>query len=217
MSIWSDIGEWTGTNNMSGKDWLAFAANPGLYVTGAMAKKGLNTAGDAAAGDQPQMEGIDPELEEFYQMLKQPVNPNSPYAKFALGNATTAANRDAASRGIQGGLSGANTQQAYMNAYAGLDMQRQQQLQQALGMRMRNQDMNQMRYDQQMAQWQQARQGPIKMLGGLAGAGIGAFVGGPQGAMAGYQMGGGLASEFAGMGQPNYYGAKPPSYGGGGY
>lgn len=186
------------------------------YLAG---RKGLSMASDALAGPQPMAPqgspgldsksgAVDAEMEEYIKLLKGELDPNSPAGLRYQQIAASAANQDAKNRGIQGGLSGANTQNAVIDAMLnyrgqgldrfgnGLGMVSNRNLQQT-GLADARYENEMARYQQAVQQWNDRRAMPYKVVGGVGGAVAGGYVGGPQGAAAGAQAGYGLGGMFA--------------------
>jgi hypothetical protein len=145
---------------------------------------------------------VDQRIMEFYRRMMAPLDPNDPEVKAITGNAMGISNREAANRGIQGGMSVAGATNAALNAQGALASQRQDRGLNVLGMMsgrdlqlkgMANQNAKDI-YGSQMAQ----RQAAGGMLGGLIG-GTGVM---GLNAQSGAALGSGLGGLSAGTYRP---------------
>lgn len=175
-------------------------------------------------------DSIDALIQQFLAELKNPINADSqnPYVQSIIKGSATQAQNMARSRGIEGGLSAAATQQNVGGAIAGLEGQRQDRYAQALGMAS-NRDISkqqqllnmqrlaeeQYQYDNSLAMQSHGQSGlgaGLGMLGGgLASLGLGFIPGiGPAAALKaapglmsmGTSWGQGIESGFAGPYRP---------------
>ena len=200
----------------------------GFYVDPAVEKQKADTAREAA---------IRAQLDHFAQWANRPVDQlvKDPDVQRLMQSAqTTTANNDRL-RGIEGGLSNANTEKAAMDSALAIENQRKQMYLQAAGAQL--QDVNEVDdrreqarqfdvtgYNNSLQKQYDQKHGLYQTIGavggGLVGAGIGAVAGGPMGAAAGAgvgsSIGGGLVGSFAGP-APTYQSSVPAGYGGGGY
>lgn len=212
---------------LSYEDWKKYVTdNPDATTPAAQAYWAAKNSADNRAQidkEQTSQDDTQAKLRAFADEMNKPLDFNDPKVKIILAQATGAATQDASNRGIQGGLSVANTQQAQANAAAGMDAQRKQLGLQALstsgsqGLGLAQLRENQYQYDsraqyeQQMNQYNQARQANASgwgLAGGVVGGIAGAYFGGPAGAAAGYSAGSALG---AGLGGSNY-GPPPVDY-----
>lgn len=116
-------------------------------------------------------------LRDFIQQLLTPIDYSDPRVATILQQSQSAAAREAEARGIQGGLTVSQQQQAYINTAAQLqEAQRQQAgslLDSAANRRIRRDEMDYNRFLNEQA----LKQDQSRSLGGLIGGGLGAGVG----------------------------------------
>lgn len=186
----------------------------------AMAKK-AKEASAKKAGEDDYNAGTANQIAEFVKMLKDPNYLNSAYAQRIGTSAGNAASNAARARGIEGPLAVNGVQGSVANALGGLDLQRQQMLQSALGLKSQHglnaaeadyqRQLNDyaMKYD--MARQQQSNQsGLLGALGGLAGGAIGNMIAPGVGFGVGSKIGSGLGGMVGGGFRP----PTMPQYGG---
>lgn len=168
--------------------------------------------GKAAA---PPVDPMDEKINEFYRRMMAPLDPNDPEVKAVTGNATAVANREAANRGIAGGMSVTGATEAALKAQGGMTQFRQGLAANALGMQS-NRDLGlknlevqkyQLENQNELARYQ-SKQAQTQAIGGMVGGAAGFVVGGPGGAAIGSQLGAGAAG---GMTQ-SYKPRPPPGY-----
>lgn len=200
----------------------------GSFRTAAGFKDPNNLGQTEGAPQGPQGPSGTDIMRMFAMEMLKPVDVNDPYVKSVINAGTSAANREAANRGINGGLAVSNTENAATQAALATQMQRNQLGLQALGtaegLNLEQAKAAQAAYMQQWqaqnAQLQQAYQsranearGTLGLVGGAIGGVAGAYFGGPAGAQAGFSAGSQLGAGLGGMsaGAPPSMPYNPPS------
>ena len=172
-------GEETGNAPGGSGDWLR-----DLLFGGGGGGDGGSVGGDGATDE----DAFRDEWERLLAELEKPLDMNDPLVQNILTGARTATLSDLAGRGIHGGYSEANAQQAYINAASQLQGQKRDAYLRALGaagdyeQRGKAARLEQDRY--------LSENDPSRGIGALVGGGLGTLAGG----LGGFFLGGGPAS-----------------------
>jgi hypothetical protein len=160
--------------------------------------------------DQEELDYYERLYRQLIDDLMKPLDLNDPLVQNILTGARTATLADLSGRGIQGGYSENQAQQAYINAAAQLQGQRQARALQALGqgsgygLQREQQDFARQQYDYEndpARGWGAGIGGALGALGGgLVGSvvpGVGTLAGVGLGSQVGSQLGAGIGGQFA--------------------
>lgn len=233
--FWANLATQRAAENRVNSAYRNWNPDAGLFTSAEAAaeaerQKNAKRASKGKPEEESYVDETSRQIAEFVKMLQDPNYLNSAYGQRIATGAGNAASNAARARGIEGPLAVGGIQGSVANALGGLDMQRQQMLQSALGLKSQ-QGLNaaeadyqrflndyQMKYDR--AQQNYANQaGMGSGIGGLIGTGLGAlgFAIPGVGAVAGpalMKAGGAIGSGLGGMGAGGFMPPSMPQYGG---
>lgn len=201
----------------------------GTFLAGPMGTQlastvpGQMNAGDGGGGDGTDVEMSeedywDAELRKFFEEMNSPLDFNDPLVQNILTGARTATLSDLANRGIHGGYSENQAQQAYINTAAQLQQQKKGQAMQALGMGSnRNLSKTQQQFEADKYGYEND---PARTFGAGIGGTLGSLAGLPFGQSEAFGEAGaniGLGLGGASVPRPRLQWGPPPRRTAGGY